>query len=149
MKRRIFFLLPDPEHARYVVDDLKHLQVDQAHLHIISQPEKDNVYNIERTLWSGNIILFFMAAFVTFVFLAFQLYYFAALTLVIMFTCLILGSLFTIKIPNVHVSEFDAALKHGEVLLIVDAKKQQVHDIDDIVHRRHPEAITGGVGWTV
>ncbi len=149
MMRRIFFLLPDPEHARLVVDDLKLQRIDQTRLHIISGPEKDRVYKIERSLCSDNIVLFFLATFITFFFLGFELYHFAAITLAIMFTCLILGTLFTIKIPNVHVSEFDAALKHREVLLIVNADKQQMHDIDNIVHRRHPEAITGGVGWTL
>jgi hypothetical protein len=147
--RRIFFLLPDPEHTGSVIEDLKKQGIDQTYLHVIAREEKDNVYNIERKLWSGNIVLFFAAAFATFILLAFELQHFAYLSFAIMFTCLFLGTLFTIRIPNAHLSEFDAALKHGEVLLIVDAKKKQIHDIDNIVHRRHPEAVAGGVGWTV
>ncbi|WP_455222952.1 hypothetical protein [Kaarinaea lacus] len=59
------------------------------------------------------------------------------------------GALFALKIPNAHVSEIKSALKHGEVLLVVDARKQQVHSVVNGLHRKHPEVVTGGVGWTI
>ena len=147
--RRIFFLLPDQEHTKNVVDELTHQGIDQSHLHIISRQGKDSVYTIERLLWAGNMAVFFIALLITVILIAIELPQYAILTLGIMFISFILGAFFTIKIPNVHITEFDDALKHGEVLLVVDTKKQQVHDIENIVHRRHPEAITGGVGWTM
>ena len=37
----------------------------------------------------------------------------------------------------------------GEVILLVDAARTRVHEIEQVVSRHHPEAGLGGVGWTV
>ena len=149
MMRRIFFLLPNKQHIRDIVVDLKQQGVSQTHMHIVSGHRRDRIYNIEKRLWFGNILMFFIALIATFVLIVFGLYLYTILTLVIMTLCLTLGALFTTKIPNTHISEFESALKHGEVLLVVNTQKQQVRNIEHNIRRRHPEVITGGVGWTI
>ncbi len=32
---------------------------------------------------------------------------------------------------------------------LVDIPKQQIAEVNDLVHRRHPEGGFGGVGWTI
>jgi hypothetical protein len=48
----------------------------------------------------------------------------------------------------VHLGEFRDALAHGEVLLMVDVPRGRVSEVEDRVHRHHPEATVGGVGWS-
>ena len=37
--------------------------------------------------------------------------------------------------------------RHGEILLMVDVTEERVADIENLVHRHHPEATVGGVSW--
>ena len=47
-----------------------------------------------------------------------------------------------------HLDEFHAALQHGELLLVVDVSRDCVEDVEELMRRRHPEAVTGGSAWT-
>ena len=66
-----------------------------------------------------------------------------------MLTTFLAGLEFTTHIPNVHVSEFSDAIHHREILLMVDVPVSQVARVEELVHRHHPEAVTGGVGWQI
>jgi len=44
--------------------------------------------------------------------------------------------------------EFHEALRHGELLLMVDVSRDCVEDVEELMRRRHPEAVAGGSGWT-
>lgn len=59
------------------------------------------------------------------------------------------GLFFVLRVPNVHWDEFRTAIEHGEVLVMVDVPVLRLVEINRKVHRRHPEAVTGGVGWHV
>jgi pheromone shutdown protein TraB len=50
--------------------------------------------------------------------------------------------------PMVHLDEFHDALRHGELLLMVDVSRDCVEDVEELMRRRHPEAVTGGSVWT-
>jgi hypothetical protein len=67
----------------------------------------------------------------------------------IMLVAFLAGLGFTSRVPNVHLGEFRDALRHAEILLMVDVPVQQVARVEDRVHRRHPEAAVGGVGWSL
>jgi hypothetical protein len=67
----------------------------------------------------------------------------------VMLATFIAGELFVVFVPDVHLSEFSDALSHGEILLMVDVAKNQVAEVENLVHRHHPEAVVGGVGWTL
>ncbi len=58
------------------------------------------------------------------------------------------GERFAATVPNVHLSEFRDALRHGEIVLAVDLPKDRLHPIDRRLISRHPEAVRGGVSWT-
>ena len=47
-----------------------------------------------------------------------------------------------------HLDAFHAALQHGELLLVVDVSRDCVEDVEELMRRRHPEAVTGGSAWT-
>jgi hypothetical protein len=68
------------------------------------------------------------------------------LCIAIMVATFLAGLGFT-HVPNTHLDEFHDALTHGEILLMVDTGEAQIADIENRVHRHHPEATVGGVGW--
>ena len=75
IKRRLYFLLPDTEHARLVVRELEARGIQRKFMHAIAgrggevsdlpvaspMQRNDLGARIERYLWGGNLALFFMA----------------------------------------------------------------------------------------
>jgi hypothetical protein len=41
------------------------------------------------------------------------------------------------------------AMRHGELLLMVDVPVWRVERVEALVHKHHPEAVVGGVGWHI
>ncbi len=163
MKRRLFFLLPDVEHAREVVSELNQMGIDQTHMHVIacdnidttglppSTPlqKQDGIYKIEQFMWNANLAVFALSLF-------FTLYLFlnnspaaALIPLTIMIITFVSGCIFMLKVPSIHLSEFETAISHGEILLVVNTRKNQVHQLENFVQHEHPEVIPAGIGWTL
>ena len=163
MTRRLFFLLPDIEHTKRVVEDLMANKVDKKHMHVIarddidttnlppstSRQKNDTAFRIERLLWSGNLILFFLSAIAAITMLIMGNIAIALVFAGIMLVSFISGQRFAVTFPNAHMSEFNSALEHREILLMVDLPLGRIAEIEDIVQSHHPEVIVGGVGWTV
>ena len=162
MLRRLFFLFPDTDHAQSVVDELVARGVNIRHIHAIAKgidlgslPEAterqkaDTTFRLERFIWSANLVMFLIAltAFVASMLTASIAW--AGVSILIMLVTFLAGEQFAVRIPDVHLTEFTDALSHGEVLLMIDVPAVRVSEIEDFVHRRHPEACVGGVGWTV
>jgi hypothetical protein len=64
-----------------------------------------------------------------------------------MFATFSAGLMFTTGIPNAHLSQFREALRHSEILLMLDLPRQRVREVEQYVHHHYPDALTGGVGW--
>lgn len=164
MKRRLYFLLPDTAHTRTVVEELETSGIERRHMHVIAAPDidleglpaatgnqrTDPGARLEALLWDGNLILFFIAFLVllAMALLTISWYWFLIPAAAMLITFLS-GVEFTRRIPNVHLAEFTDALRHREILLMVDVSVGQVARVEELVHRNHPEAVTGGVGWHV
>jgi hypothetical protein len=165
MNRRLYFLFPDPEHAGRVIDELSREGVDRSHLHAMADPAvdlsalasraplssaqaEDRAWRIEHRLWNANLGLFALALAGLLVALYLGLTGWAVAALAVMLATFVAGEQFAVKVPHAHLDEVRAALAHGEVLLMVDVPRQRVAEIEDLVHRRHPEAALGGVGWS-
>ena len=164
IKRRLYFLLPDAEHARSVVSELEARGIERKFMHVIAgrggnvnglpvasrMQRNDLGARIEHYLWGGNLALFFLAltALVVFVLLPLS-WWWLLLPAGIMLVSFLTGLEFVMHTPNVHLSEFRSAMRHREILLMIDVPAGQVADVEETVHRLHPEAITGGVGWSV
>ena len=164
MKRRLYFLLPDTGHTRAVVDELEASGIDRKHLHVITSQgvdleglpaatanqRRDLGARLEDLVWTGNLVLFFIALLALIVLALTQAsWYWLLLPPAVMLTTFLAGLEFTTHIPNVHVSEFSGAIHHREILLMVDVPVRQVARVEELVHRHHPEAVTGGVGWQI
>jgi hypothetical protein len=105
---------------------------------------------LETILWDSNLVLFFIALLVLAALAVVHVSLFwLLLPVAVMLATLVAGVEFTNHIPNIHLSEFTDALHHQEILLMVDVPVGQVARVEELIHRHHPEAVTGGIGWHV
>lgn len=162
MKRRLYFLFPDREAAQRAVADLDALGVPRDHLHALAREgvelgdlppaserqRQDLLGRIERGVWSGNLVLFGLAGAGLLVAAWFGSAIGITAAVIVMLLSFLGGAWFAMTVPDVHREEFRTALQHGEILLMVDVSRDCVTDVEALMHRRHPEAVTGGSGWT-
>lgn len=162
MKRRLYFLFSDTGQARNALADLDGLGVDPEHMHVLARPDvdlgglppaterqrRDVLKRLEKSLWGGNLVLFGMA------FAGLMLAALSGsvigmvLAAAVMMASLVGGALFALRLPATHLDEFREALHHGELLLMVDVSRDCVEDVEELMRRRHPEAVAGGSAWT-
>jgi len=162
MLRRLFFLFPDEDHAQRVVNHLVFLNISERNIHAISRgvplktlPEatkrqkNDTAFRVESFLWNANLLLFVFALMAFFITLVMVELYWMLAALFVMTVTFFAAEHFVVHVPDVHLTEFTDALAHGEVLLMVDVPAKRVAEIESVVRYRHPEAVVGGVSWTV
>ncbi len=161
MYRRLYFLVPGRSHALSILRDLSLQGINPEHIHTLADPrtrtdglpgattrqKNDTGNKLEKVLWNGNLISFTLA-FGSFIFLLMtrNLNGWLLLPTSVMAVNFIAGLKFSNR-PSLHLGEFRDALAHGEILLLVDVPEYRVNDIERSVHRHHPEAAIGGVGW--
>ena len=161
MNRRLYFLLPDRSHALSVVDELTRPGIDKLHMHALAdrrtrldglpgatrRQQQDSATRLEKLLWNTNLISF-ACALSTLIVLLITLgpSWWLSIPVGILAVNYFIGLHFS-NIPNTHLGEFRDALAHGEILLLIDVPESRVAEVEDQVHRRHPEAVPGGVGW--
>ncbi len=163
MKRRLYFLLPEPDKARRVVAELVEVGVDERQMHVLArdgvdlsglpaataEQRRDLAERIERLLWGGNLAVFWIALMAFLATLFTGLSAWSVVAVAVMIATFVAGALFALLVPNVHLEEFRDALAHGDLLLMVDVPRRRVAEVEDRVHRHHPEAAVGGVSWTI
>ncbi len=161
--RRLYFVIPDEPQAAQVVNDLETAGVGRPHMHAIAgkgatltwlplateRQRQDAGSRLERIAWTGDLMLFFLGLIGLIASLVWASLAGSLLSVVLMALTLIAGVLFAVRVPDTHLDEFRGALSHSEVLLMVDVPRQRVAEIEEMVRRRHPEAIPGGTGWTI
>ena len=159
--RRLYFLVPDLDTAKTVVDELLLKRVDEHHIHVVAKegtpmgdlPEanllqkSDFIPAMERGLAVGGItgVLAGIAA-VTFPP--------AGLVLgggAILGTSLAgagigawISGMIGMDVPNSQIEKFEDAIEKGEVLMMVDIPKTRVEEIETLVQQHHPDADMGG-----
>ena len=163
MKRRLYFLLPDVPHARTLVADLSDAGIMPAHMHALARPDvelgdlpgasgrqkQNTTGTVDRVLWNANLLLFFIALMICLALLIRGMAGWAVLPALVALASFLAGNRYTAVLPSMHLDEFNDALQHGEILLMVDVGRTQVAEVEEVVQRRHPEASVGGVGWTI
>lgn len=162
MLRRLFFLFPNEVKAQRAVNQLLFLKIAIRHIHAISPGNKlttlpeatdrqknDTTFKVERFLWYANLLVFLIALLVLIASTIFFNSLLIFFSLGLMLVTFIAAEQFVVKVPDVHLTEFTDALSHGEVLLMVDVPRHIVAEIENYIHYRHPEAVVGGVGWTL
>ena len=163
MKRRLYFLFSDTGQARKAVSDLDGIGVDAGHVHVLARPgidlsdlppaterqRHDVLKRLDQTLWGGNLMLF-GAAFAGLVLTVVSSNVIGmVLSVAVMIASVTGGALYALRMPVVHLEEFHEALRHGELLLMVDVPRDCVEDVEELMRRRHQEAVAGGSAWTL
>ncbi|MBI1422403.1 MAG: hypothetical protein GC149_02980 [Gammaproteobacteria bacterium] len=161
MKRRLYYLFPDTDHGQNLPRELSSLAIPSLSVHTVvhypkewrgggdvhSLNEPDRDFFLEWFLWRMNLAIFFLALLVLVAMLVLSPSWYLLVPLGVMVLSFALGLVFSLRIPNVHQDEFRDAVSHGEVLMMVDVPPAAVSRVDHHIHRLHPEAVTGGVGW--
>ncbi len=162
MNQRLYFLLPDREHALSIIAELHERGIRHQQIHTVagkgssaeglpgSGPHQLNnlAGRIEFWGWRLNLGLFFAAAAVLIAMVLLQAGLWWLLPLGIMVATYVPGVRFT-SIPNVHMDAFRDALRHGEILLMIDTPLDRVNEVEHSVQRRHPEAVAAGSSWNI
>jgi hypothetical protein len=160
LRRRLYFLLPDTDHARTTADELRAGGIARADIHAVARPDidlgvlpevtgalrRDRQDRAEHWLWGVNLGMFFVALVVMVLALAI-----GAEILVLAMAGVILASvglgIVWSQLPDVDLGEFRDGLSHGEVLLMVDVPWRDGRQLIEEVRRHHPEALPGGSTW--
>jgi hypothetical protein len=160
--RRLYFLFPDTAHARAAVRDLDGLAVKPDHIHTVARADMDlgdlpvatdpqrhdALALIEKGLWHGNLLVFALATAVLAAAVVAGSMLWSVLALAVMVITVAGGSWFAMRAPHTHLDEFHQAIRHGEILLMVDVTRDCIEEIEAMMQRRHPESVAGGSGWT-
>ena len=163
MKRRLYFLFSDTGQARSAVADLAGLGVDTGHMYVLAhagvdvsglppateRQRRDVLKRLEKTLWGGNLVLFGSALVGLVLAVVLNNVIGMVLAAAVMIVSFVGGALFALRLPTTHLDEFHEELRHGELLLMVDVSRDCVEDVEELMRRRHPEAVTGGSVWTL
>jgi len=166
MRRRLYFLLPNIARTRQVVDELLLARIDDHHIHILAKEgialgdlpkanmlqRSDFVHGVEIGLTVGGAtgVLAGLVA-VAFPPGGIEL---GGWTLLV---CALAGALIGAwlagmigtDIPNSQLKGFQAAVKSGQVLMMVDVPKDMIENVTNMMRRHHPEADMQGIEPTI
>lgn len=156
MTKRIHFLVPNIETTRLIVDELSAAGVQERHIHVLAKrdtpledlPEAtflqktDFLPALEQGAAIGGITG--MLAGLVAVALPTGLVLGGGAVLAISLVGAGLGawwsSLIGASVGNRRVRDYEAALERGELLVMVDAPKERVEEVEAMVKKHHPEA---------
>ncbi|UCE90242.1 MAG: ammonium transporter [Pseudomonadota bacterium] len=164
--RRLYFLLPNIETTRTVVDELLLARIEERHIHAIAKegtpmgdlPEatlaqkSDVVPALERGIAVGGAtgVLAGLVA-VTFPPAGIALGGGALLAIALAGSGFgaIMSTMIGVSVPNSRLKQFEDAVNKGEVLMLVDVPKARVDEIEKMVKQHHPDADIEGTEPTI
>ena len=164
--RRLYFLVPDLDSAKKIVDELLLARVEERHIHVIAKegtplenlPEAsflqktDFVPALERGLAVGGATGV-LAGLVAMTFPPAGLVLGGGALLSVALAGAGFGawlsSMIGASVPNSRLKQFEDAIEQGEILFLVDVPKSRVEEIDEMVKRHHPEAEIDGTEPTI
>lgn len=166
MRRRLYFVLPDVDSARTMLNDMLLARIEVRHVHYLARrdslpadlPEAsvlqktDIVHGAQLGVFigaivgaiAGGLVLMFPPSGVT-------------LKLVTVLIVSVGGALFgawassmvASAVPNSRLRAFAPEIEAGKVLMMVDVPMRRVAEIREIVANRHPEALPRGFEPTI
>jgi hypothetical protein len=164
MRRRLYFLLPDLDTTRKVVDELLLARIEERHIHVLAKEgtelqdlpaatlfqKSDFVHAVERglALGGGTGAVAGIAA--------------IAIPGMVLGGGAILGialagagmgawlaGMIGMDVPNSRLDEFESEINAGSILMMVDVRKEQVEQVSQSVKEHHPEADMHGTEPTI
>lgn len=163
--KRIYFLIPNIEMTRNIVNELLLERVDERHIHILAKrgtdmgnlPEasylqkSDLIPALEQGvsvggftgLMSGLVVMAYpggpMLAGGTIL----------ATTLAGVFFGALMSSMVGSSVGNRQIKQFSEAIEQGNFLLMIDLPKQRIEEIEKVVMKNHPETMWKGTEPTI
>ncbi len=158
MKRRIYWLLPDPASARRAMHDLVQARVDAAHIHFAGAEGIDMTgLHAANALQTSDVVHAAGSGLVIGGGVGTAIGLVAALLFPVVGDApewetagllAVLGgavgawsaSMIGISIPSPRLARFDDAIGHGQILLMVDLPPARVQAVEALLSSSHPEA---------
>ncbi len=161
--RRLYLLFPGRKFADQAVADLQALGADREHIHTVAKQgvdvtglpaatvrqKNDLLARLDHWFWDLNLLLFFFALALFAIAVWLTSWGWAAGWLLVMGLTFLLGNHFAKHVPHAHMTECQTALRHGEILLMVDVPRWRVATVEKAIRRQHPEVEVGGVSWAL
>ena len=157
--RRLYFLVPDPDTAKKIVDELLLARIEDRHIHIVAKegtpleelPEasfqSDVGPAIEQGLALGGAtgVLAGLVA-ITFPPAGMVLGGGAVLALTAMGAGMgaFYSAMFGLDREDRRIQKFDDAIAQGELLMLLDVPKKRVQEIENLIKGHHPDADIDG-----
>ena len=160
--QRLYFVIPTIESCRKIVNELLLARIEERHMHVMAKNDdvpndlpqanllqkSDFVPAVERGITIGGGTGLFAAILAySFQSAGLEIGGFAILAI-----CLAGGGIgawiagmIGVDVPNTQLKPFMPAINSGNFLLIVDVKKERVHEIEQMIKDLHPEASDHGV----
>jgi len=160
-RRRLYFLLPDIASASAMMNELLLARIEERRIHFLAKrgtlpPELPEATVAQKTdivhgaqlgmviggvggTIGGLLVVLFPPGGVS-------------VQLVTVLIAALLGALFgawasslaASAVPNTQLARFAPEIENGKVLLMVDVPLKRIAEVNEIVSRRHPEAIPAG-----
>jgi hypothetical protein len=155
--RRLYFLVPDVETGKKVVDELLLAHIEWKHIHVLAKRGTPLEDLPEASFWQKSDIIPAMLRAVPMgggtgilcglVALAIEPHLVVAGGAVLLGSALAgvgvgtwLGGMVGLNVGNTRLKAFEAAIDHGELLVIADVPRTRVEDITERVKKAHPDA---------
>lgn len=166
MRRRLYVVLPDLASARRTADDLLLARIEDRHMHFLSRRDTDlgglhEASFLQKTdvrhatfLGAGIGIVTGAVAGVALKLGILPEYTFGvgtviACTLVGLVVGVWVSTLVGVSAPNIKLKDFERDFDAGRILLMVDVPHARVGEVQQLLHRRHPEAADRGIDLTM
>jgi hypothetical protein len=161
MRRRLYFLLPDVESARGMLNEMLLARIEIGRMHFLGKrgqlpPDLPEANLLQKTDFVHGAQLGLGVGGLAGIVLGLLIVLFppggAPLQFVVVLIAALFGALFgawtssmaASAVPNSRLKRFHAEIEQGKVLMMVDLPMGRVQEISDLVARRHPAAVSGG-----
>ncbi len=129
MRRRLYFLLPDLGSAIKTANDLLLARVEDSHMHFLAKRGMSLLTPPDGV--TLQLVTVLISTVIGAVFGAWA------------------SSLVAMSVPNTRLKPFQKAIDAGKILLMVDLPTSRIEEVQELVHRRHPEASAHGIEPTM
>lgn len=165
MRRRLYFLMPDIQRTRQILDELLLARVEERHIHILARDgtpmeglpaanllqRSDFLHGISTGLAVGGATGI-LAGLITTLYTP-SMVFGGGTVLALALAGAVIGAwaagMIGTDVPNSRLQKFMPAIEQGEILLMVDVRLGKVQQISDMIHSHHPEASDHGIEPTM
>lgn len=162
MRRRLYVVCPDLRAAQQTMNDLLLARIDEGHIHVLAKngasmqglheanvlQKTDVVHGAQTGLLLGGALGIVLGIVLV---LAppgdFNLQLVTILITALGGACFgaWASSMVAAGIPNTRLLAFAKDIENGKYLMMIDVPYRRVEDIQDLIHKRHPEDKDGGI----